>query len=194
MLNRAEDKFKRLTGYSMIEMLIVCGVILILATVPIALLRRSREKVYEAEAVRGLGMMALAYENYYAQNGHKYPNYRSDHALAADIQYKDAESVWDDLNRMGLLPRQYAEFPYDKRDLLARGYVLSIFPADYGSDPGIGARNRYAIGLVPYPDSVAKRSLAVIQGQRFFNLYPTAIPRKIKGTGLSNTTIYTLPD
>lgn len=194
MPRSCENTLKRLTGYSMIEMLIVCAVIMILATVPVALLRRSREKVYEAEAVRGLAMMALAYENYYAQHGHEYPNYQSDQTLSADIRYTSAESIWDDFIRMSLLPRQYSGFPHDRRDLLARGYQLSIYPADRGALPGVGARNRYAIGMIPYPDSLAKKGLAVIVGQRFYSLYPTAIPRKLRGVGLDSTTVYTLPD
>jgi prepilin-type N-terminal cleavage/methylation domain-containing protein len=181
-------------GYSLIEMLIVTAVIIILATMPIALVRRSREKVWEAQAVRALGMMSLAYDNYWAQAGHKYPNFRSDHALQTDIDYVSAESIWDDLVRRSLVPRQYSCYPHKRRDLLARGYVMSIYPADYGGIPGGGARNTYAIGMIPYQGSIAKRPLVIIQGQRFYSSFPTAVPHKMGFLGPYSTTIYTLPD
>jgi hypothetical protein len=188
------EKTDRPHGYSLIEMLIVCGMILILATIPVALLRRSREKVWEAQAIRALGVMALAYENYYAQNGHMYPNYRTDGELIRDVKYTSAEAVWDDLNAQGLLPREYSGYPHNRRDLLARGYVLSIYPVDYGSIPGGGPENTYALAMVPYKDSIAHKALAVIQGQRFFSNYPSAVPRKFGSVGIFSTTIYTLPD
>jgi prepilin-type N-terminal cleavage/methylation domain-containing protein len=183
-------------GYSLIEMLIVSAIIIILATMPIALLRRSREKVFEAEAIRSLGVMALAYDNYYAQRGHLYPNYQSNQELAKDINYKSAEEIWDDLIAMSLLPRQYSGFPHDKRDLMARGYRLSIFPVDYGAVPGTGPRNCYALAMIPYEGSLARRGIAIIQGPRFFstNYYPTAVPRKMGGASLFDLTIYSLHD
>lgn len=181
-------------GYSLIEMLIVCALIVILATMPIALVRRSREKIHEADALRALRMMALAYENYWAQNGHMYPNFRSDGQMADDIKYKNAEEIWDDLTGMGLVPGQYSGYPHDRRDLLARGYRLSIFPADYGAMTGGGARNTYAIGLIPYPDSVATRGLVIIRGQRFFSNYPSPVPYKMRGMGLYSIDIYSFAD
>jgi len=181
-------------GYSLVEMLIVTALIVILATIPVALLRRSREKTYEAEALKSLRMMALAYENYYAQHGHKYPNYRSDGQYAADIEYQSAEQIWDHLVRFSLLPRQYSGFPHDRRDLLARGYVLSIYPVDYGAVPGMGARNTYAMAMIPYEDSIARKAVAIVQGQRFFSIYPTAVPRSVGEAGLYSLTIYTMAD
>jgi len=194
MVSRDGNRAQRDRGYSLIEMLIVTAIILILVTMPVALLRRSREKTYEAEALRALRMMALAYENYYAQQGHMYPNYRTDGAITEDTRYKNAESVWDDIVRLSLIPRQYSGYPHDRRDLLARGYRLSIFPADYGGQLGGGARNTYAMAMIPYEGSMAKRGIAVLQGRRFLSDYPTAIPRKMGQFGLVSLTVYSLGD
>jgi prepilin-type N-terminal cleavage/methylation domain-containing protein len=181
-------------GYSLVEMLIVTALIVILATIPVALLRRSREKTYEAEALKALRMMALAYENYYALKGHHYPNFRSDGRYADDIEYQNAEQIWDDLVRSSLLPRQYSGFPHDRRDLLARGYQLSIYPADYGAAPGAGARNTYAMAMIPYEGSLARQAIVVVQGQRFFTIYPSAIPRKMGALGLYSLTVYSMAE
>jgi prepilin-type N-terminal cleavage/methylation domain-containing protein len=194
MVSRDRNRAPHDGGYSLIEMLIVTAIILILATMPVALLRRSREKTYEAEALRALRMMALAYENYYAQQGHMYPNYRTDGAITEDTRYKNAEAVWDDIVRLSLVPRQYSGYPHDRRDLLARGYRLSIFPADYGARTGGGARNTYALAMMPYQGSMAQRGIAVVQGPRFLSNYPTAIPRKMGRLGLFSLTVYTLGD
>jgi type II secretory pathway pseudopilin PulG len=193
---REERAVSRYSGYTMIEMLIVCGIILILATLPVALLRRSREKVWEADAVRSLGMMAVAYENYWAQNGHMYPNYRSDAALGDGIDYRSAEQIWDNLIRLSLVPRKYSGFAHDEKDLLARGYVLTIYPADYGAVAGGGPKNTYAIALLPYEGSSAKRGLAILQGRRMGlqSVYPSPIPRKLGQFGIFSTSVYGLPD
>jgi len=179
-------------GYTLVEMLIVTSIILILASVPIALLRRSKVKIYEAEAIRSLNMLALAYENYYALNDHAYPNFRSNHQTGPDIRFRDAEEIWDTLIREHLLPFQYSGYSHNRRDLLARGYILSIYPVDIGTS-NLGAANNYAFALFPYPGSVAKRGIAMIQGNRFYTVYPSALPRKT-GMGLYSIGIYRLPD
>ncbi len=183
-------------GYSLIEMLIVTALIFILATVPIALLRRSREKTCELEALKSLRMLALAYENYWAQNGHKYPNYVQSGLVLEeeDIEYSNAAEIWSALISERLLPRMYSGKPYDRRDLLARGYQLSIYPADYGDTTGSGARNTYALALMPYEGSLAKRGLAMVRGQKYFSSYPSAIPRQMHGFGLYSLNVYTVPD
>jgi len=189
-----ENNRKNPRGYSLIEMLIVTAMITILATIPIALLRRSREKTYEAEALRSLRMMSLAYENYWAQYGHQYPNYLSGGLLEDSIEYTGAEDVWDGIIRRSLLPMQYSGKPHDRRDLLARGYVFTIYPADYGTIPGSGYRNSYAFAMIPYENSVAERGIAMVSGQRFFSNYPSAVPRNIDGPELYSLQIYRLGD
>jgi type II secretory pathway pseudopilin PulG len=192
MERRQEHRTAR--GYSLIEMLVVTAMIIVLATIPVALLRRSREKVFEAEAVRALNVIALGYENYWAQNYHMYPNFRSDRLKTAENQFTSAEEIWDSLIRQNLLPRQYSGYPHNQRNLVARGYVFSIYPSNSGTITGANVRNTYAIALIPYKDSLAKEGVAVIQGQRFFSVYPTAVPRKMKGMQIYSTRIYTLPD
>jgi competence protein ComGC len=187
-------EIKSRRGYSLMEMLIVTSMIMILSTIPIALLRRSREKIYEAQAVRALNVVALAYENYYAQAGHMYPNFRSDSKIMDGIQFTSAEGIWDNLAVRSLLPREYVGYPHNQRNLLAKGYVFSIYPADLGTIPDIGYKNTYALAMVPFKGSPAKRGIATIQGQRYFSIYPAAIPRKMRGMHLYSTMIYTLPD
>jgi len=181
-------------GYSLIEMLIVCGIILILATIPIALIRNSRDRIHEAEALKSLRIMALAYENYYAQNGHAYPNYRLDGVTEDYIQYKSQEEIWDKLISEKLLPRMYSGHPIGERDLLGRGYQFTIFPARVGQPPGDGVRNAYAMAMMPYEDSPATRGLAMIQGTKFFTSFPTAVPRKMSSDELAGLDIYTFTE
>jgi prepilin-type N-terminal cleavage/methylation domain-containing protein len=194
MTNHCEIRSRRDSGYTLVEMLTVAAIILILATIPVALLRRSREKTYEIEAIRSLNMMTLAYENYYVQYDRMYPNYRSDGMLTEFVQYQSAEQIWDDLLAYGLVPRRYSGYPHDRRNLLARGYIFSIYPSDYGQVPGMTPRHTYALGMIPYEGSPARRALAVIQGPRFFRNHPTPVPRKQGGTGLYSTTIYSMAD
>jgi len=175
-------------------MLIVTGLIITLATIPIAYIRRARDKTFEAEAVRALQMMSLAYENYYSQYGHHYPNFRSDSVLMKNVEFVDPEQLWDSLIAYSLLPRRFSGRPHNENNLLARGYYFSIYPIDYGTLPILGVGESYAIGMFPYPGSLAKRDLVVIKGQRFFSLFPTATVRKTKGAALSDTTIYSLQD
>lgn len=193
-LRREDMKERPESGYSLVEMLTVVALILILATLPVALLRKSREKTFEIEAIRSLNMMTLAYENYYAQYGQKYPNYHSDHYITEQTQFSNAEEIWDTLTAYSLLPRRYSGFPHNQQNLLAKGYYFSIYPSDYGAVPGMGVRNTYAMGMIPYEGSPAVRGLAVIQGPRFFSNHPGPVPRKLGQMGLYSTTIYTLAD
>ncbi len=194
MLHRSDNDIRPSAGYSLVEMLIVTGLLLIIATMPIALLRRSREKVYEVEAIRALNMMSMAYENYYAQYGHRYPNYLSDGTITEDVEFSAPEPLWDQLRLYSLVPHRYSRELHDRRDLFARGYRMSIYPADYGVVPGMGYRNTYAIAMIPYEGSIAKRGLVVIQGPRMFSNYPGPLPRKIGRTGRYSISIYILPD
>ncbi len=194
MQSSTENIERRPVGYSLIEMLIVAALIMIIATIPVALLRRSREKVHEAEALKSLRMMALAYENYYAQNGHRYPNYRSDGAILDDIWYADAEQIWDMLISERLIPSLYSGKPHDREDLLGKGYSFSIVPSDSGGAAHGGVRNSYAFAMVPYEGSPAKRGLLMIQGQKFYSFYPTPLPRKTNIMRLYSLDVYSMPD
>ncbi len=182
-------------GYSLIEMLIVTALITILATIPIALLRRSREKTYELEALRSLRMVALAYENYYNQYGHKYPHYHSTGMLSEDIEFTSAEDIWDTIIDYNLLPHLYSGRSHNRRDLLARGYQFTIFAADSGIVPGDGVKNSYAFAMLPYESSIAgNRGLAMVQGNKFYSSYPSALPRNIPGTQMYSLRVYSMGD
>jgi len=195
MLKNERNRKQSQLGYSLIEMLIVTALIAILATIPIALLRRSREKTYELEALRSLRMMALAYENYYAQNGHQYPHYSSNGVTSLEIEYTSAEDVWDTMIEYSLLPQMYSGYSHNRRDLLARGYQFTIFPSDSGIFPGDGIRNSYAFAMIPYEHSVAgDRGLAMVQGSKFYSSYPSAIPRNMPGMLMYSLRIYSMAD
>jgi len=181
-------------GYSLVEMLIVCGIIIILATVPIALIRNARDRLGEAEALKSLRMMALAYENYYAQNGHLYPNYRLDGVLEDDIRFKSDQEIWEKLITEKLLPRAYSGHAISEPDLLAKGYRFTIFPARAGQLSGSGVRNSYAMALMPYADSPATRGLAMVRGTKFYTSFPTAVPRKMSSGDLTGLDIYTFTE
>jgi prepilin-type N-terminal cleavage/methylation domain-containing protein len=185
---------KSQVGYSLIEMLIVTALIGILATIPIALLRRSRDKTYEMEALRSLRMISLAYENYYMQNGHKYPHYQSNGAVTEENEFRTAEEIWDTFVAYSLLPHMYSGTRHDRQDLLGKGYVFTIFPSDSGVFPGDGIRNSYAFAMVPYEGSVAEKGLAMVQGRRWFSSFPTAIPRKMNEMGMYSLQVYSMND
>lgn len=194
MTDKARKLEKAQRGYSLIEMLIVTAMIVILATVPIALFRRSRDKVFELDALRALRTVAVAYENYYSTHDFQYPNYHSNGAITEYNQFRDAEAIWDMLHGEKLLPSMYSGFYHDRRDLMARGYRFSIFPSNFGSAGGADAKNTYVLGMIRYQGSLAKRDLVMIHGPRFFTTYPTAIPREMGRMSLLSTTIYALPD
>jgi len=48
--------------------------------------------------------------------------------------------------------------------------------------------------MIPYEDSIARKAVAIVQGQRFFSIYPTAVPRSVGEAGLYSLTIYTMAD
>jgi prepilin-type N-terminal cleavage/methylation domain-containing protein len=185
---------RAMKGYSLVEMLIVVMIIVTLATMPIALFRRSRDKIFEAEALRALRMVAVAYENYYSQNDFQYPNYQSNGAITEYNQFHDAEAVWDELNGKKLLPGMYAFYPHDRRDLLAHGYRFSIFPSNFGSLAEAQAPNTYVFAMMRYPGSLARRDLVMVHGVKFFTMFPSAVPREMGGMSLLSTTIYAIPD
>ena len=181
-------------GYSLVEMLIVTGIILVLATIPIALIRGGRDKIYEADALKSLRMMSLAYENYYAQNGYEYPHYSLNHVLEDEIQFRTAEEIWDHMIAEKLLPNMYSGRPHNENDLLAKGYRFTIFPARAGQPIGDGVRNSYAFAMMPYEDSPATRGIAMVRGNKFYTSFPSAVPRKMDSDSLDGVVIYSLND
>jgi prepilin-type N-terminal cleavage/methylation domain-containing protein len=194
MTDRLRKLEKAQKGYSLIEMLIVTAMIVILATIPVALLRKSREKVFELDALRALRTVAVAYENYYSTHDFQYPNYQSNGAVTENNRFHDAEAIWDMLNRENLLPGMYSGFYYDRKDLMARGYRFSIFPSDFGDNAEAGAKNSYAFAMIAYDGGVGRRDLVMVHGMRFFTTYPTAIPREMGGMSLISTTIFAMPN
>ncbi|MCX6646491.1 MAG: type II secretion system protein [bacterium] len=194
MTDRLRKLEKAQKGYSLIEMLIVTAMIVIMATIPVALLRKSREKVFELDALRALRTVAVAYENYYSTHDFQYPNYQSSGAVTENNQFHNPEAIWAMLNRENLLPGMYSGFYYDRKDLMARGYRFSIFPSDFGDNVEAGAKNSYAFAMIAYDGGVGQRDLVMVHGMRSFTTYPTAIPRAMGGMNLISTTIFAMPN
>ena len=184
-------------GYTMLEILVVCAIVGILATMPIVALRNARVKAAEVEAIASLNMMAVAYEAYNNQSRpHRYPHYLSNHATYEDsIDYRTAEEIWVELIRRSLLPKRFSNHLHNENNLLARGFRLSIFP--YSRVPNFSncPRYTYAMAMVPHEESQQPRAIAIFQGYNdgWMRLSPRA--RKLPGSGVrSDAKFYTWKD
>ena len=184
-------------GYNLLEVLVVCIIISIIATVPVVSLRNAKVKANEVDAISALNVMAVAYENYNNQaRPHRYPNYLANGAVYTGlIDYRSAEEIWDTLISQSLLPRRYANHSHDEWNLMAKGFKLSIMPysriPNYANSP----RYNYAIVMKPFPGSPQPRAIAIFQGYNdtWMRISPRA--RKLPGSGdRSKAKFYTWKD
>ncbi len=175
-------------GYNLPEVLVVAAIIGILATIPIASLRRAREKTNEVQAIASLNVMAVAYESYNNETRpHRYPHYLQNGVLYKDlIDYHNAEEIWRDLIRKGYVPKRYSGHPLSEPDLLAPGFRLSILPFSVTPSYSSSPRFNYAIALVPHEMSDQPRAIAIFQGYNDGWFRVSARARKIPGTGNYN--------
>ena len=181
----------------MLEVLVVCTIIGILATMPIAGLRNARVKAGEVEAISALNVMAVAYEAYNNQSRpHRYPNYLRNNAIYPGlIDYRTAEEIWDDLIHHSLLPRRFSNHSHNENNLLARGFRLSILAYSRTPNFSNSPRYSYAIALMPHEESRQPRAIAIFQGYNdgWIRVSPRA--RKLPGTGnRSGAKFYTWKD
>lgn len=184
----------------MIEILTVCAIVTILASVPVVYLREAKVRANETAALGALNQISAAYEMYraVASTEQMYPHFFADGRIQDTVTFINSESIWDELIRQGLLPRKYAPYRHDTPNLLAPGYVFSIYPVDYGlpSRFSISPYDSYAFALIPIEGSHQPRTLAMLHGEHFGKYFTNA--RAYKSTGnnadITNVQIFTFKD
>jgi hypothetical protein len=172
----------------------------ILASVPVVYLREAKVRANETAALGALNQISAAYEMYrtVASSEKMYPQFFSDGHISDAVTFINSESIWKELIRQSLLPRKYASFRHDTPNLLAPGYIFSIYPVDYGlpSQFSISPYDSYAFALIPIEGSHQPRTLAMLHGQRFGKYFTNA--RAYKSTGdsadISSARIFTFKD
>lgn len=114
-------------GYTLIELVIVCMIIGILATMSITLVSRARMNARESAAVATLNSLAGAWESYWARNG-VYPHW------GEGQQFEDPYQLFRSMVNDGYLPRAYSILPYDENTNLiyriTNDYALEIYEFD----------------------------------------------------------------
>ncbi len=117
-------------GYTLIELLIVCSIIGILATMSVTLVSRARVNARETAAVVTLNSFAGAWESYWARHG-VYPQWGD------DMEFSDPQQLFKSLIREGYLPSAYSQIPYYEADslfyLITEDYALEIYPFTDGN-------------------------------------------------------------
>jgi prepilin-type N-terminal cleavage/methylation domain-containing protein len=187
----------RKRGYNLIEILAVAAILGILATVPIASMRRAKAKANEVQAIAVLNMIAVAYESYNNESRpHRYPNYLQSGDLYANlIDFRSAEGIWDDLIRRGFIPKRFSGIPHNQDNLLAPGFRLTIYPFSVTPSFSASPRYSYVIAMIPFEGSLQTRAIAIFQGHSFGEPHISARARKIPGTGdMAGAEFYTWKD
>jgi prepilin-type N-terminal cleavage/methylation domain-containing protein len=112
-------------GYTLLELLVVCTIIGILATMSVTLVSRARVNARETAAVVTLNSLAGAWESYWARHG-TYPHW------GEGMEYSDPQQLFRTLTREGYLPSAYSQVPYYEPDNqfyhITDDYALEIFP------------------------------------------------------------------
>jgi len=112
-------------GFTLLELLIVCTIIGILATMSVSLVSRARVNARETAAVVTLNSFAGAWESYWARHG-TYPHW------GEGMKYSDPQQLFRTLTREGYLPSAYSQVPYYEPDKqfyqITDDYALEIFP------------------------------------------------------------------
>jgi prepilin-type N-terminal cleavage/methylation domain-containing protein len=188
---------RRVRGYNMIELLAVCAIIGILATMPIASMRKAKMKTNEVQAIGALNTMAVAYESYNNETRpHRYPNYLQNGALYdRTIDFTSAEDIWDDLQRRGFISKKYSGHPHNEHNLLAPGFRFSIAPFSVTPSFSASPRYSYIMVMVPFEGSPQPRAIAIFQGYSFGDEHVSARARKLPASGdLGGAQLYTFKD
>lgn len=188
---------RKARGYNLIELLAVCAIIGILATMPIASLRKAKVKANEVQAIAALNTMAVAYESFNNETRpQRYPNYLANGVLYDNtIDFTSAEDIWDDLQRRGFIPKRYSSHSHNEPNLLAPGFRFSIAP--FSVIPSYSASPRYAyiMVMVPFEGSPQPRAIAIFQGYSFGDEHVSARARKLPASGdLGGAQLYTFKD
>ena len=125
----------RESGFTLLELIVVCMIIGILATMSISLLSRAKIGARESAAVVTLNSFAGAYEAYWSRNG-EYPHW------GPGMRFSNPKELMSTLVLEGYLPRAYSTVPYVQSDRLffwiTDDYAVEIYPfndADGKRDP-----------------------------------------------------------
>jgi len=187
-------------GHTLIEILAVCAIMGILATVPISYLKEAKIRANETAALGGLNQMAAAYEAYRVVGPSigMYPHFFSTGETNDFVSFKNAEGIWDELIKQGLLPAKYRGYAHNEPNLLAPGYYFSIYPVNYGTVNfySVNPWDSYAFALIPISGTRQPRTLALLHGEHFGRYFTNARAYKStsKSTDLSNIKIFTFAD
>lgn len=129
----------------MLELLVVCSIIGILATMSVSLVSRARVNARETAAVVTLNSFAGAWESYWARHG-EYPHWGD------DMEFSDPQDLFMSLVREGYLPSAYSQIPYyliDSRFYqITDDYALEIYPY---SDPNLSRDTSNYYWLLLHP-------------------------------------------
>ena len=187
-------------GHTLIEILAVSAIIGILATIPISYLKEAKIRANETAALGALNQMAAAYEDYRVVGPTigMYPHFFSNGEINDFATFRNAEEIWDELIEQGLLPSKYRGFSHNEPNLLAPGYIFSIYPVNYGtfSFYSVNPWDSYVFALIPMAGTSQPRTLAVLHGEHFGKYYTNARAHKStsRSGDLTNIQIFTFAD
>lgn len=188
------------SGHTLIEILAVCGIITILATIPVTYMREAKIRANETAALGALNQMAAAYEMYRVVGDRQrfYPHFYSHGLITDTITFHNPEEIWDELIRQRLLPYKYAAYNHNTPNLMAPGYSLSIYPINHDvvDNYSINPWDSYAFALIPFPGSRQPRTMALIHGGYFDHYFTNARAYKTTSTSsdISDARIFTFKD
>ncbi len=187
-------------GHTLIEILAVCGMISILATIPIAYMHEAKIRANETAALGALNQMAAAYEIYRVVGDpqHFYPHFYSFGIVTDTVTFHNPDEIWDELIRQGLLPNKYRAYSFNTPNLLAPGYSFSIYPINLSATDmySINPWDSYAFALIPFEGSRQPRTMAMIHGEYFNHYFTNARAYKTTSTSsdISDARIFTFKD
>jgi prepilin-type N-terminal cleavage/methylation domain-containing protein len=136
---------RRISGFTLVELLTVSAIISILAGISFALLSRMRSQVIETNAIAALNMIATGYEMYYHRNN-SYPQW------GPGERFETPNALWDFLTEEDYIPESYGDYHYN----VASGYIIGItedyaleIPMYNAEDITTDAENSFFIVLHP---------------------------------------------
>jgi prepilin-type N-terminal cleavage/methylation domain-containing protein len=130
MINSSENtalNFKSEKGYTLLELITVCMIIGILATMSVTLVSRARVNARETAAVVTLNSLAGAWESYWSRNG-VYPHW------GEGQRFSDPNQLFQTLIDEGYLPHAYRNVVYSEDSQIftriTDDYALEIYEFD----------------------------------------------------------------
>jgi len=137
---------RRARGYTMLELMVVCGIISILAAMSFALMSRVRSQSVETNALSALNVLATGFEMYRYEN-RSYPHW------GPGQRFSSPDRIVDDLIKEEFIPRSYKKYVYDPETRyifgITQDYAIEI-PAYNPADPTTSVANSFFIVFHPY--------------------------------------------